>query len=84
MQWKGNLTCDWNILGNLLNFIIKSSCHLIEGENRGGSCFVSLRESFEVTITCTCKQIPKRRPYVNYLNCDLIFFVLNLRFFCEC
>ena len=55
MQLKGNLTCDWNILGNLLNFIIKGSCHLIEVENQGGSCFVPLYASFEITITYTCK-----------------------------
>lgn len=37
MQLMRNMTCDWNILGNLLNLIIESIWHLVEIKDHGGS-----------------------------------------------
>lgn len=60
MQLKGNLTCEWNILGNILNFIIESICHLVEIEDQGGSGLVPQHKSFKVTVTYTCKNLPNK------------------------
>lgn len=56
MQFNRSLTCNWNILGNLLNFIIKSSWHLIEVEDQEGSCVLHYINPLK-SVTYTCRQI---------------------------
>lgn len=67
MQLKGNLTCDWNILGNILNFIIESICRLVELEDQGGSCFVPLHRLFKLTGPYTCKNSPDKDMLLDIL-----------------